>query len=168
MKHSLGLSVAITILSLALSQAASAQPRLGPPPGAGAVPAPNPTPPPGPPAAGQQGDLGPVVGDGKFVVQPPTIRVGQKATVKFVDFPEFSTQDKLVVVPAGVPDSMGTGFGAEDKPLAGVSASAYYISNGWQVGPFAPGVYELRWLTTLYNNENRLEVGARGRLTVTR
>ena len=168
MKFSLGLSTAITILSLALSQTAFAQPRLGPPPGAGTAPAPAQAPPPAPPAAGGQDESGAVVGDGKFVVQPSTIRVGQKATARFIDFPEFSTQDKLVVVPAGVPDSIGVGFGGEDKPLTNLSASAYYITNGWQVGPFAPGVYELRWLTTLYNNESRLEVGARGRLTVTR
>jgi hypothetical protein len=33
-------------------------------------------------------------------------------------------------------------------------------------GPLAPGSYEVRWLTTLYNNQQKYQVGARTQFTV--
>jgi hypothetical protein len=121
-----------------------------------------------PPAQPQQGggELGPVVGDAKIIVRP-SIRIGQKMTVRFQDMPDSADQDMLVVYPAGAPDAAPDKGG--DKPLANAyAANKYYVNSGWEIGPFAPGRYEVRWLTTLYNNEKTLEVGARAQFSVTR
>lgn len=125
-----------------------------------------------PPGAGgnqptQGGELGPVVGDGKITVQP-SMRVGQKMVASFQDFPDPGDSDILVVVAAGAPDGVTPGSQGE-KPLAYTYASnRYTLENGWEIGPFAPGRYEVRWLTTLYNNQKKLEVGARAQFSVTR
>jgi hypothetical protein len=58
-----------------------------------------------------------------------------------------------------------------DTPGAVVAynaATTYYWKYGWEAGPFSPGAYEVRWLTTLYNNEQRFEIGARGRFSIGR
>jgi len=115
----------------------------------------------------QQDELGPVVGDGKIRVAPQ-MRVGQKTTASFSDFPDPGEGDQLVVVSAGAPDNI-TSNSSGEKPLAFTYAgSRWIIDNGWEIGPFAPGRYEVRWLTTLYNNEKKLEVGARAQFSVRR
>ena len=55
-----------------------------------------------------------------------------------------------------------------EKPLDHTYAAARHPRQWLEVGPFAPGRYEVRWLTTLYNNQQRLEVGARAQFSVTR
>ncbi|BAT60005.1 hypothetical protein GJW-30_1_02540 [Variibacter gotjawalensis] len=117
--------------------------------------------------AQQQDELGPVVGDGKIRVAPQ-MRVGQKTTASFSDFPDPGEGDQLVVVSAGAPDNI-TSNSSGEKPLAYTYAgSRWIIDNGWEIGPFAPGRYEVRWLTQLYNNEKKLEVGARAQFSVRR
>lgn len=132
-------------------------PRLGPqapmapPQGAPAAPA-------GPAAPG---GLGPVVGDAR-IVAPASMRVGEKMRVMFEGLPNPSSRDQFVVVEAGSPDNNPKNLTyayASNRPL---------VENGWEIGPFAPGQYEVRWMTTLYNNDLRLEVGARAPFSVTR
>jgi hypothetical protein len=112
-------------------------------------------------------ELGPVVGDGKIVVRAKQMRVGQKMAVSFQGFPETGEGDLVQVVSAGAPDNVQPNSTGE-KPLAFTYLSRYFVDNGWEIGPFAPGLYEIRWLTTLYNNERKLEVGARAQFSVTR
>lgn len=116
----------------------------------------------------QQGgtDLDPVVGDGKIIVHP-SMRVGQKMVANFREFPDPGDSDQLVVVAAGAPDNV-TASSQGEKPLSYTYVTRYFLDNGWEVGPFAPGRYEIRWLTTLYNNEKKLEVGARAQFSVRR
>jgi hypothetical protein len=123
-------------------------------------------------APAQQGqpqgqDLGPVVGDGKIVVRARQMRVGQKMAVSFQDFPETGEGDLVQVVAAGAPDNVQPNSSGE-KPLSFNYLGKWQVENGWEIGPFAPGLYEVRWLTTLYNNERKLEVGARSQFSVTR
>ena len=112
-------------------------------------------------------ELGPVVGDGKIVVRAKQMRVGQKMAVSFQGFPETGDGDLVQVVSAGAPDNVQPNSTGE-KPLAFSYLSRWQVDNGWEIGPFAPGLYEIRWLTTLYNNERKLEVGARAQFSVTR
>ena len=112
-------------------------------------------------------ELGPVVGDGKIVVRARQMRVGQKMAVSFQGFPETGESDLVQVVSAGAPDNVQPNSQGE-KPLAFSYLSKWMVDNGWEIGPFAPGLYEVRWMTTLYNNERKLEVGARAQFSVTR
>lgn len=118
-------------------------------------------------APGQGQDLGPVVGDGKIIVRARQMRVGQKMSVSFQDFPETGQGDVVQVVAAGAPDNVQPSSSGE-KPLAFTYLGKWQVENGWEIGPFAPGLYEIRWLTTLYNNESKHEVGARAQFSVTR
>jgi hypothetical protein len=87
----------------------------------------------------------PIVGDGtnKIVIQPAIARVGQK-------LPNFDPQ----------------------RPPADVKllyvAVIYSRSNLIElpIGPFAPGNYEARYYTTLYNNDHRFEISARTAFSV--
>jgi hypothetical protein len=112
-------------------------------------------------------ELGPVVGDGKIVVRARQMRVGQKMAMSFQGFPETGEGDLVQVVSAGAPDNVQPNSQGE-KPLAFSYLSRWMVDNGWEIGPFAPGLYEIRWMTTLYNNERKLEVGARAQFSVTR
>ena len=40
------------------------------------------------------------------------------------------------------------------------------LEDGAKVGPYSPGAYEARWLTSLYNNKNEMQIGARAPFTV--
>jgi hypothetical protein len=102
--------------------------------------------------------LGPVVGKGIITATPNPAEVGGQITLTFANFPkEVGGYDELIVVPVGTPDSAHN-FG---------SSFRRNLSDGNDiVGPFAPGTYEARWLTTLYNNESTLQVGARTQFTV--
>jgi len=120
---------------------------------------------PGQPQGGQE--LGPVVGDGRIIVRSRQMRVGQKMAVSFQGFPETGEGDLVQVVSAGAPDNVQPNSQGE-KPLAFSYLGRWTVDNGWEIGPFAPGLYEIRWLTTLYNNDRRLEVGARAQFSVVR
>lgn len=112
-------------------------------------------------------ELGPVVGDGKIIVRARQMRVGQRMAVSFQGFPEVGDGDVVQVVSAGAPDNVQPSSQGE-KPLAFSYLTRWQIDNGWEIGPLAPGLYEVRWLTMLYNNERKLEVGARAQFSVTR
>lgn len=130
------------------------------------APAPNPTA-VGVPAPAPAPEQPNIVGDGanKVVVQPTTARVGQKIKVSFSNFPD-PNKDILVVVHAGTPDFDPTRRPADLKVLY-----EGYIYNkdslrDVQIGPFAPGNYEARYLTTLYNNDGKYEASARTMFSV--
>ena len=89
-----------------------------------------------------------------LTMTPPAGRVGQRFTVACVNFPDLTNAgyDKLVIVPAGSPVMSPL----SDPQQSKVIWSDYARNCGLQAvqaGPFAPGAYEIRWMTTLYNNE---------------
>lgn len=149
--------------------------RLKNPPAPTPGPAPNPAPVPAPASvAGGNGTEQPktaeqpeIVGDGanKVVVQPTTGRVGQRFKVSFTNFPD-PNRDIFVVVRAGTPD-----FDPMHPPMDLKILYQDWIYNkssltDRQIGPFAPGNYEARYLTMLYNNDNRYEASARTMFSV--
>lgn len=110
-----------------------------------------------------------IVGDGanKVIVQPAAARVGQKLKVSFSNFPDPNA-DMFLVVPAGTPD-----FNPINPPPDLRPVYSYRFWNrsslvDLQIGPFAPGNYEARYMTTLYNNEQppRYETSARTMFSV--
>jgi hypothetical protein len=102
--------------------------------------------------------LGPVVGKGIITATPSPAEVGDKVTLTFSNFPKsVGDLDELIVVPAGTPDS-AYNIGSSFKQNIAAGSDV--------VGPFAPGTYEARWLTMLYNNDRKMQVGARTQFTV--
>ena len=105
------------------------------------------------------------VGDAVITIDPPTFRVGDQAHVTFTNMPNPGSMDTVIVVEAGAPEN--TGIAGSEGVITYQYASSVRDS-GMDIGPLAPGDYEVRWLTTLYNNERRLEVGSRAALSVVR
>lgn len=94
-------------------------------------------------------DAGP---DPVISIVPPGGRVGQRFTVNCINFPQENSYDKLVIVPAGTP----VGDPSRNREQSGVLWFVYGTGCGMpgnEAGPFAPGAYEARWMTTLYNND---------------
>jgi len=106
----------------------------------------------------------------KIDVTPPQGKVGTRFTFVCRDFPEPTQRDTVYVVPAGTPDIDPYSSEAADvKVLWKDYAANCYRNKGRffsTAGPFAPGNYEVRFLTTLYNNDNRLEVSTRTAFSV--
>jgi hypothetical protein len=111
------------------------------------------------PTADAEGDVSP---DPKLSVTPANGHVGQKFILGCVDFPETDTRDFLVVVPAGTPEMDPHRSRDETKILFSNFAIACKQNGGSvrDVGPFAPGRYEARYMSVLYNSENRYEMKA--------
>ena len=105
--------------------------------------------------------LGPVVGKGIMSATPTAVDVGEQVTISFTKFPKLGQFDELDIVPAGTPDS-ATGTGR----VAMYYFNMIALDTGAKVGPYAPGTYEARWLTSLYNNKNQMQIGARVQFTV--
>jgi hypothetical protein len=105
--------------------------------------------------------LGPVVGRGIMTATPAAVDVGEQITISFAKFPKLGPFDQLVVVPAGTPDSASS-----TGPIAAYYFNMIALDTGAKVGPFAPGTYEARWLTTLYNNKGQVQIGARVQFAV--
>ena len=114
-------------------------------------------------AAPAVGDLS----DATITTSPAKVRVGQKLKISFSNLPTPAGRDLLVVVPAGSPDTMGA-TSSEGILAINYMTDSSVTDGTLQIGPFSPGKYEVRWLTTLYNNENRREVGARAGFEVGR
>ena len=106
---------------------------------------------------------GAVVGDGTLSIEPAAPRVSQQITVRFANFPSLPVNDVIVIVAAGTPDTTPPA-----QALAKTPVDPYQIEHGLAMGSFAPGAYEARWLTSLYNNKQKLEVGARVAFTISR
>jgi len=107
------------------------------------------------------------VGEGETItLTPPNLRVGETAQVSCNNFPRPTSADELIVVPAGSPDlDPGTPQGAGIRVLVRIYAlnCTAYVN---RIGPFAPGAYEIRDMTTLYNNDNRREIATRTAFSV--
>lgn len=110
-----------------------------------------------------------------FTIEPTRARLGQPVTITPVNLPQGTVgRDLIIVVHAGAPDSTGLTSTGGSNPAGGIFDSQYASNfntarNGqpsYQAGPFAPGRYEVRWLTTLFNNDNRLELKARAPFSV--
>ena len=106
------------------------------------------------------------VGQGEtIVVIPPQGKVGTRFNFVCKDFPEPANRDSVYVVTAGSPDIDPDAVAAPDvKVLWKDYAASCYRNNGRffnSAGPFAPGNYEVRFATTLYNNDNRIEISTR-------
>jgi hypothetical protein len=100
---------------------------------------------------------GAVVGKGTITIDPATPQVGDQIKLSFVKFPHLTGYEMVVVVPAGTPDN---------GPQPGDALFYRYLSDNetagpMSCGPFAPGNYEVRWMTRLYNNKQQYQVGAR-------
>jgi hypothetical protein len=97
--------------------------------------------------------------DGQIVLTPATPRVGQTIRATCENFPEPSTFDKLVVVPAGTPVM------DPDKPADMTKVVSFnYAVNCFRAPvtfpPLAPGAYEIRFMTRLYSNAGVVEMHA--------
>jgi hypothetical protein len=92
--------------------------------------------------------------------------VGDEIHLTLAHFPHVTTTDIIIVVPAGTPDTVvdPSGVGTRNYATMCVDATNPYAC---KFGPFAPGTYEVRWLTELYNNQQKYQVGARAQFTVT-
>lgn len=99
---------------------------------------------------------------------PPVARIGNQITLSFKDFPKSGAFDLVIVVPAGTPDLDPVKQGSDMKILDRSYSANLMDGSGavttWKVGPHAPGRYEARWMTGLFNDEGRLEVHARAPL----
>ena len=107
------------------------------------------------------------VGQGeKLVLDPPQLRVGQTVTVTCTDLPQPTNWDMIYVVKAGSPDlDPGSAAGSGVKALSQVYASNC-MTGILTFGPFAPGSYEIRFYTRLYNNDGRQEIATRTKFAV--
>lgn len=135
-------------------------------------PAPAPGPAPTPVAGPNVPPAPPVLDDlpsPSLAVTPPAGRVGQRFTIACVNFPDLTSAnyDKLVVVPAGTPVMSPISDFQQSKILWSEYARNCGIQ-AVQAGPFAPGAYEVRWMTTLYNNDpvTRYELKAKAAFTI--
>jgi hypothetical protein len=99
---------------------------------------------------------GAVVGKGIITATPSAVDVGEQVTFTFSKFPKPSGNDWIVVDPAGTPDTASL-----SSNVGGSFAIMVPMDSGYKLGPFPPGSYEVRWLTTLYNTKTLLQVGAR-------
>ena len=122
--------------------------------------------------------LGPVVGGGRgrLMVKPPEGEPGDTFTITFEGFPKPSPKgDALLIFRAGTRDidPRNVTMGSSSAPKLLYKRWIYRVEDRMQpdggdltVGPFAPGTYEARNMTVIYNNANRYEVSARVLFTV--
>ena len=120
-------------------------------------PAPIPMPTPEPmPAPAPDADAAP-----QFSVTPPVVHVGQRFTVDCSTLPSGGRFDTIIAVPAGSPPNQAQGMtqGIQMEYLANCQAGN---NNGtFLLGPLPPGRWEFRWMTSLYNLDNRSEMKAK-------
>ena len=104
-------------------------------------------------------------GPSEKILVAPVSRVGQAVTFTCQNFPEPSSFDQLVVVPAGTPD-IDPGRARDETKIVWMDFAQRCAAAPVKGGPFAPGAYEVRYVTRLYNNDGRLEVHARSPFSV--
>jgi hypothetical protein len=133
---------------------------------AGGLPAPHPTPTglgvapnPAPP----DDPDGPAL-----TISPPGGRVGQLFTIGCRNLPENSNSDMIIVVRAGSPVLPPNANSEQMKILTqGYSANCKFYNNTIpNFGPYAPGDYEVRFMSTLYNDDHKYEMKAKIAFTV--
>lgn len=105
----------------------------------------------------------------EITIQPEAPKLGDSITAMATNVPQSTSSDMFIVVPAGSPDTAGIS-NSQGVLNSIYSSNQYYLDNGWVVGQLAPGAYEIRWLTALYNNDQprRLELAARTEFEVSR
>lgn len=120
----------------------------------------NPTPVPTPPAE----EPAPVY---VFTVSPLVARIGQLVKVGCPSLPTGKYGDKIVIVSAGTPVMAPNRSAAETGELWSDHTSNC-VGSSLEAGPFAPGAYEARWMTSLLNNDKpqRFELKAMVPFTV--
>jgi hypothetical protein len=96
---------------------------------------------------------------GKIVLEPAAPRVGQTIRVTCEGFPQPTNADTLVVVPAGTP-VMDPNRGADQTKVVWYVYAANCFHVPVTAGPFAPGAYEIRFMTRLYSNVGASEMHA--------
>ena len=110
------------------------------------------------------------VGQGeKIIVTPSQGRVGQTFKFKCVDFPQPTNYEVVYVVAAGTPDFDLQSPAARDYKILWQGYATNCFTSGSfysDAGPFAPGSYEVRLSSTLYNNDKRGEIATRTVFTV--
>jgi hypothetical protein len=144
-------------------QQAPAQPAQPP---AIAAPPPAPAAPPPPAPAAAEPPPPPAVEHPEHIgITPPNAKVGQQVTLTCDKFPQPTNYDLLLVVPAGTPDYNPLRTDAENHVLWKNYASNCSLYTQ-KAGPFAPGNYEARFVTKLYNNDGRLEMVAKTSFSV--
>lgn len=101
-----------------------------------------------------------------FTISPRAGRVGQEFTVSCASLP-VGSGDQIAVVPAGSPVMSPNRHPQESKVIWG-DYTANCASRDLKGGPFAPGAYEARWMTILFNNDRggRFEMKAMVPFTV--
>jgi hypothetical protein len=111
------------------------------------------TPPPAAPADNDAGDTP----AGKMVLVPAAPRVGQIIRITCEGFPQPTSFDQLVIVPAGTP-VMDPSRPVDQSKVVwnGYAMNCFHLP--LQAGPFAPGAYEVRFMTRLYNNDGVFEL----------
>ena len=99
-------------------------------------------------------------------VTPPAGRIGQMFQFGCVNIPTESGYDQLVVVAAGTPVMDPTRNRDQTRVLWYTYTNQ--CPNNPKAGPFAPGSYEVRWMSTLFNNDSpkRYEMKAKTVFTV--
>jgi hypothetical protein len=122
------------------------------------LPALRPAPQPAPPAQPATDDAGDTPA-GKMVLEPAAPRVGQTIRITCEDFPKPTSADMLVVVPAGSP-VMDPARGPDQTKAVWFAYALNCFSIPVTAGPFAPGAYEVRFMTRLYNNTGVMELHA--------
>lgn len=130
-----------------------------------ARPLPTPAPGPAPVTDNNVADTDP---DPSLTITPASGRVGQKFVIALLNFPEADNRDMIVVVPAGSPVMRPSANPDQTRIVwSGYAANAKLYNNTLRdVGPFAPGKYEARWMSVLYNNAHEYESKATVAFTV--
>lgn len=118
-----------------------------------------PGPAPGPPAAPETDAVidpsGPAL-----TISPANGRVGQIFTIGCVNLPENGRADVVIVVRAGSPVLPPDVSSDQMKVLtsAYTLSCKYYNNTLPNFGPYAPGNYEARFMSRLYNDEHKFEM----------
>jgi hypothetical protein len=98
-----------------------------------------------------------------LTISPPSGRVGQMFTIGCQNLPENGQFDVIIVVRAGTPVLPPDANSGQMKVLT----SAYtanckaYNNNLTGFGPYAPGNYEARFMSKLYNDDHKFEMIAK-------
>ena len=107
------------------------------------------------------------VGQGEtLVLDPPKLRVGGTLKVTCTNFPTPTNYDKIIVVAAGAPNADPNSPAGSGIKVLGYDYASNCAQGVLTYGPFAPGNYEVRFYTQLYNNDGRQEIATRTKFSV--
>jgi hypothetical protein len=113
---------------------------------------------PVPPPAPEPDPSGPAL-----TISPANGQVGQLFTIGCVNLPENGRFDVIIVVRAGSPVLPPDASADQMKVLTSgyVANCKAYNNNLPGFGPYAPGNYEARFMTQLYNDDHKFEMKAK-------